>query len=102
MKINIQTPGFKARPELLELIDEKVGKLSRLSDRILEVNVLVKTDKSDTRENKVCEITLVIPGNDLFAKAQSQTFEQAVHETVTMSKRQITDWNEEKKQHRQT
>ena len=100
MKINIQTPGFKARKELLELIDEKVGKLSHLSDRILEAHVLIKSDKSDTRDNKVCEISLVIPGNDLFAKRQAQTFERAVHDAVITSKRQITNWKEEKQQHR--
>ena len=50
MKITIQTPGFKARRELLDLINEKVGKLSHLSDRILEARVLIKADKSDTLE----------------------------------------------------
>ena len=100
MKITIQTPGFKARRELLDLINEKVGKLSHLSDRILEARVLIKADKSDTRNNKVCEISLVIPGNDLFAKIQSQTFERAVHDAVSACKRQIVNWKEEMKQHR--
>ena len=67
MKIDIQTPGIKARQELLDLITEKVSKLEHLSDRILEARVLLKTEKSDIRDNKICEIRLVIPGNDLFA-----------------------------------
>ena len=101
MKINIQTPGFKARKELLELISGKVRKLSHLSDRILEARVLIKADKSDTRDNKVCEISLVIPGNDLFAKCRAQTFERAVHDAVLTSKRQIMNWKDEKQEYRQ-
>ncbi len=92
MKINIQTPGIKARPELVELVNLKVAKLGQLSDRILEARVLLKTDKSATRDNKVCEITLVIPGNDLFAKRQSETFEKALLSAVSTSKEQIASW----------
>ncbi len=92
MKINIQTPGIKARSELVELVNLKVARLGQLSDRILEAKVLLKTDKSATRDNKVCEITLVIPGNDLFVKRQSETFEQAVLSAVSTSKEQIASW----------
>ena len=94
MKIDIQTPGIKARQELLDLITEKVSKLEHLSDRILEARVLLKTEKSDIRDNKICEIRLVIPGNDLFASSQAESFEHAVQDSVNKSKRQVGDWKE--------
>ena len=49
-------------------------------------------DKSDTRENKVCEIRLAIPGNDLFARKTAKTFDEAVGLTITTLERQVTNW----------
>ena len=92
MKTIIQTPRINARVELIDFINEKVGKLKHLSERILEAQVVLKTDKSDSRNNKVCEIKLVIPGNDLFARCQSDTFEEAVQQAVHACGGQVRKW----------
>jgi ribosome-associated translation inhibitor RaiA len=63
-----------------------------LSDRILEGKVILKLDKSDTHENKVCEIRLVIPGNDLFAKKNAASFEQALDQAIHALEKQVQDW----------
>ena len=36
----------------------------------------------ENRENKVVEIRLAVPGNDLFAKRQGKTFEEAAANTI--------------------
>lgn len=92
MKIIIETPNVKARQSLKDFVNEKVGKLELFSDRILEARVYLKTDKSDTRENKFCEIKLIIPGNDLFASAVSSSFEDAVQKAVEAVKHQLERW----------
>ena len=92
MKITIQTPNFKADQKLLDLVTEKVEKLGKFSDRIHEASVTLKLDKSDTRENKICEIKLGIPGNDLFATKQSKTFEEAASKTSDALRSQIEAW----------
>lgn len=92
MKILIQAPDFKAQPELIEFVNDKIQKLELFSDRIIEARVLLKLDKSDNRENKVSEIKLVIPGNDLFASKQAKTFEEATVKTVDALKKQIEEW----------
>lgn len=92
MKTVIKTPDFKARPELLKFVHEKTGKLRELSDRILECEVRLKLDKSGKQDNKVCEIHLAIPGNDLFASRQCKTFEEATSKVVTALKRQVENW----------
>ena len=92
MKIIIQTPDFKAQPALTDFVNEKVEKLSQFTDRILESRVLLKLDKSETKENKISEIRLVIAGNDLFAAKQGKSFEEATSKAVEALRSQIEDW----------
>jgi putative sigma-54 modulation protein len=92
MKIIIQTPDFKAQPELTDFVNEKVEKLTQFTDRILEGRVLLKLDKSETKENKISEIRLVIAGNDLFASKQGKSFEEATIKAVEALRSQIEDW----------
>jgi putative sigma-54 modulation protein len=92
MKITIQSPDFRADQKLLDLISEKVQKLGKFSDRIHEASVTLKLDRSETKENKICEIKLGIPGNDLFAIKQCKTFEEAAAKTSDALKSQIESW----------
>lgn len=89
MKINIQSLHFTPTQRLSDFVTEKVNKLSHFSDRIESGNVCLKLDKSDKTENKVCEILLVVPGNDLFAKRQCETFEEATNQTIEALQKQI-------------
>jgi putative sigma-54 modulation protein len=89
MKIIIETPDFKANRKLNSFIKEKVEKLNHFSERIAEGKVLLKHEKSDTHENKICEIKLSVPGNNLFASKQCESFEEAILLTVDALKQQI-------------
>jgi len=92
--MNIQTPDFKASEKLMNFVTENVQKLSGLSDRILESHVLLKVEKSASNKNKVCELKVVVPGNDVFAARQSATFEEAILEAVEAAEHQIKRWKE--------
>jgi len=96
MKTIIQTPDFKANKTLIDFVQDNVGKLEFFGNKIIEVRVCLKLDKSSERENKICEIRLVIPGNDLFASKQSQTFEDAVLKTIEAIRHQIDRWKDSK------
>ena len=89
MKIEIQSRDFTAKSDLLDFIKEKVEKLGRFYQEIISSEVCLALDKSDTNDNKFCEIKLLIPGNDLFASAQCKSFEEATVEVVTALERQI-------------
>ena len=78
MTINIQSIGFTASEDLITYVNEKTAKLGHYLESIISSEVCLSTDKSDTKENKVCDIRLVIPGNDLLATAQCKSFEEAV------------------------
>ncbi|MCW3090169.1 MAG: raiA [Ferruginibacter sp.] len=89
MKTTIQSIGFTASEELTEFIKEKTAKLGLHFENILSSEVCLSTDKSSTNENKVCDIRLLIPGNDLMAKAQCKTFEEATVHACDALTRQI-------------
>lgn len=89
MKIQLQATDFKPQDELVDFVNEKLGKLDRYADNILEARVTLKLDKSDVRENKVCEVKLAVPGNDLFASRHGKSFEEATADVVEALRKQI-------------
>ena len=89
MKLKFQSLDFTVSQDLTDFVQSKIEKLEHLYDGIIWSEVCLKLDKSDTRENKVCEIRLAIPGNDLLANAQCKTFEEAVAKCVEALAKQI-------------
>lgn len=89
MLINIQPNGFNAKANLRIYINEKIGKLSRFYSEIIAGKVTLTLINSDTKENKLCEIRLVIPGNVLLARSYCRTFEEAALNAVEILKGQI-------------
>lgn len=89
MNITIKTLGFNAKQDLKDFVNDKTRKLSRYYDKIIECEVSFSIDKSSTKENKVCDIKLSVPGNDLIAKAQCKTFQEATTQCVDGLQKQI-------------
>lgn len=75
MKVNVQTPHFVADHKLISFIQKKMDKLERYYDNIIYADVFLKLENTNTRENKIVEIVLSIPGNELIVKKQARTFE---------------------------
>jgi putative sigma-54 modulation protein len=88
--VNIQSLHFTANQDLKDFITEHVSKLSHFNNRIMGTDVCLKLDKSDTDENKVCEIKLIAPGKDFFAERRCESFEEAVRQTVHALREQIS------------
>ena len=89
MNIQIHSIHFDADAKLLALINKKVEKLSHFFDAIIGSDVYLKIDKSQNAENKVVEIKLRVPGNDLFVKRQCSTFEEATEESLDALRQQL-------------
>jgi putative sigma-54 modulation protein len=89
MNVKINPVHFKADQKLESFIKEKLQKMPSLFDGILSSEVMLKLENSDTRENKIVEIRLIIRGNDLFAKKQSATFEEATDKAVEALRKQL-------------
>ncbi len=89
MKINIRSIHFNADAKLVDFIQEKMDKIDHFYDGILSGEVFLRLDKSTSKENKVAEIKLNIPGKDVFAKRQCRTFEEATDDSVNAIIKQI-------------
>jgi putative sigma-54 modulation protein len=89
MKVTISSLHFKSDVKLENFIREKVTKVSGLFDGVISSEVTLKLDQSSNNDNKIAEIRIHIPGNDLFAKKQAKSFEEAVDSAADALKKQI-------------
>ena len=89
MKIRIQSIHFTADSKLLDFVQEKVDKLIHYYDNILSGEVFLKLDKASDTSNKIVQIKLALPGNDLITKHQCKTFEEATDLCVNTLSQQI-------------
>jgi putative sigma-54 modulation protein len=77
MKLQMHSIRFNADEKLLSFIQKKTDKLDKFFDRIIDAEVFMRLDKDNNMENKIIEIKLNIPGNQLFAKERAKSFEEA-------------------------
>jgi putative sigma-54 modulation protein len=91
MKVNLKISSvhFDADKKLLEFVKERVDKLGNYYDKIIDGDVILKIDNNNTGENKIAEIKLSVPGNDIFAKKQCKSFEEATDSAIEALRRQL-------------
>lgn len=89
MKLQMHSIRFDADQKLIDFIQKKAGKLDRFFDRIIDGEVFMRLDKDDNMENKIVEIKLNIPRNQLFAKERAKSFEEAADQAVEALRKQI-------------
>ena len=89
MDIKISSVHFDADKKLIDFINKKVNKLVKFYEEIIGAEIILRLENSQDLENKVSEIKLIVRGNDLFAKKQSKTFEEAVDNTIDALRQQI-------------
>jgi putative sigma-54 modulation protein len=98
MKVNIQSVHFDADQKLIDFIEGKISKLIGQYDKIIETDVTLRLDKATNNENKIAEIRLHVPGNDLYAKRQCKSFEEAIDQSIDALKNQIIKHKDKQKQ----
>ena len=89
MKVMINSVHFKADQKLEEFITQKVEKLCAKHGEVINAEVSLKLDNTDTPENKIADIRLVLRGDDLFASKQSKTFEESIDTSIDALKKQL-------------
>ncbi len=89
MKVNVQTPNFIVDEKLVDFINKRLTKLETFYDRIIYADVFLKVQKTSNKENKITEILLSIPGDDVIAKKETKTFEEGVDECVNALEKQL-------------
>lgn len=77
MDIVVQSPGFTVGEELETFIREKLKNFDK-EINIIRTNVTLFIAPDSNPHKYYCEIRLEVPGNDLFVKKSSDTFEKAI------------------------
>jgi putative sigma-54 modulation protein len=89
MKVNTQSVKFKADQKLIDFIQNRLDKLEQVYDHIIDADVYLKVLNTNTRDNKLVEIRLNIPGNDLHAAKEAKSFEEATDLASDVLRRQL-------------
>lgn len=97
MNIKIHSVRFDADAKLIRFINQKLLKLSQVSDNIVSAEVYLRLEKDQEKENKISEIKVEYPGGPLFARKQSKTFEESTDLAVDALKKQIIKHKEKMK-----
>lgn len=98
MRVHIQAVNFNIDKKLVELIENKVNTLEKFYDNIIEANVYLKVLKTSVKENKELEVRLLVPGDDPFVKKTSNTFEDALLQSVTTMKKNLMKLKEKQRE----
>jgi ribosomal subunit interface protein len=90
MNFIIQSPHIqKLNPETQKAVLGKFERFERKFDRIERCNIVLKKERNTKRDNFLVEATLVVPGNDLFAKELAESFEVAAEKVCLNLESQI-------------
>lgn len=89
MDFKVNSVNFTVDQKLVNFIHEKVKKLELMNNGIISSEVFLRVDKNSTKENKVAEVKLLMPGQELFAKKQCKSFEEATDQVVDALKKQV-------------
>jgi len=89
MKVFVQSVNFNADKELVDFVEEKVKQLDKFYDKIINVEVFLKVQKTSEKDNKLVEIKMSVPGDEFMAKKQAKYMEEGVNMALDILKRQL-------------
>lgn len=78
MNITIQTVNFKESKKLTIFINSKVGKLFKQNSELIRADVTLKEGAKNNLTNKWCSIYISHPGENLFVKRNSTSYEESI------------------------
>ena len=89
MKVNTQSVNFNADVKLINFIQKKMDKLETYYDKVIKTDVYLKLDNGHTKENKIFEAKLCVPGDTFIVKKQCKSFEEGADTVVASLERQL-------------
>ena len=89
MNMKIHSVHFDADQKLISFIESKLNKLNQFEEKIIGAEVFLRLEKNPNTENKVTEIRLNVSKNELFAKKQCKSFEEATDQSIEALRRQL-------------
>ncbi|PRY10691.1 putative sigma-54 modulation protein [Pontibacter ummariensis] len=90
MKVQMYSINFEASEQLKSFIQQRLNKLETFYDRILDGEVFIKDNSSQSgTNNKEVEVRLFVPGTTLFSQENADSFEAATDAAVDAMRRQL-------------
>ena len=97
MKVSVHSVNFNISRDLVEYIEKKINNLEKFHDHILGAEVFLKVQSTSQKENKTVEVKMGLPGNDIVAKKNSKTFEDAISQAADSLRKQLVKRKEKLK-----
>ena len=79
MNINFQSVNYNADNKLIEFPEKRIKKISQFYLNIIDVFVYTKVENTNDRINKLAELKIGIPGDDVVVKKMAKSFEEAIN-----------------------
>ncbi len=89
MKVNVQSVNFNIDSKLIDFVESKVNNLDKFFDKVIDTDVYLKVLNTSDKENKITEIKMNIPGDELIVKKQCKSFEEGIDSATDALKRQL-------------
>ncbi|QCX39691.1 ribosome-associated translation inhibitor RaiA [Aureibaculum algae] len=99
MKVNIQSVNFNIDKSLNNFIQTKIDNLEKYYDKIIGAEVYLKVQNTSEKENKIAEIKMLIPGDELIVKKECKTFEEAIDLIAEALRRQLCKKKDKQRSH---
>ena len=79
MNINFQSVNYNADSKLIEFAEKRIKKISQFYLNIIDVFIYTKIENASDRVNKLAELKICIPGDDVVVKKTAKSFEEAIN-----------------------
>ncbi|MDI1256483.1 MAG: ribosome-associated translation inhibitor RaiA [Flavobacterium sp.] len=99
MKVDVHAVNFNVDGKLVDFIQERLDKLEKYYDKVVRADVYLKVEKTSEKENKIAEIKIHVPGDDLLVKKQCKSFEEAVEQSAESLERLLVKRKEKIRTH---
>ncbi len=99
MKVNVHAVNFTVDGKLVDFIQERMNKLEKYYDKVVDADIYLKVEKTSDKENKIVEIKVNVPGDDFMVKKQCKTFEEAVENASESLERLLVKRKEKLRTH---
>ncbi|KZE80733.1 ribosome-associated translation inhibitor RaiA [Myroides marinus] len=99
MKVNIQAINFNVDRKLVDFANERLAKIEKFYDKIVSVDVFFKLENTTDKENKITELKLLVPGDEMIVKKTCKTFEEGVDAGADALERLLVKHKEKMKAH---
>ncbi len=89
MKVNTQSVNFNADQKLINFIQNRMNKLDKYYDKVINSDVYLKVENTSEKDNKIFEVRLSVPGDSFVVKKQCKTFEEGADLAIGTLERQL-------------